>query len=280
MIRRRALPAAVVAVALIALAAILTLQSQVDSARDAQLKLANMNTALTELQFLPFQAELKKKGSGDVALRIAEDKREVAAVMMGLREGTSATTLDSLTAPLRKNYAALQGIYGIVSSGAGVQGRAERLAKVAIGSSRRIDRTLAVASLEYQNNASSAEVKSKVGSAATIALLLIAFLFLYRRSSRARSRAEELARENGDLASTDALTRLGNRRALIDDLLARLAEKEGRGELVLALFDLDGFKQYNDTFGHPAGDSLLARLGRRLLDAVAGHGHRISDGRR
>jgi diguanylate cyclase (GGDEF)-like protein len=41
---------------------------------------------------------------------------------------------------------------------------------------------------------------------------------------------------------------------------------------VLALFDLDGFKAYNDTFGHPAGDALLARLGERLEAAVRGHG--------
>ena len=33
---------------------------------------------------------------------------------------------------------------------------------------------------------------------------------------------------------------------------------------MLALFDLDGFKHYNDTFGHPAGDVLLARLGANL----------------
>jgi diguanylate cyclase (GGDEF)-like protein/putative nucleotidyltransferase with HDIG domain len=40
----------------------------------------------------------------------------------------------------------------------------------------------------------------------------------------------------------------------------------------LVLFDLDGFKGYNDTFGHPAGDALLARLGRALSEAVMGCG--------
>ncbi|HWC39034.1 MAG TPA: HD domain-containing phosphohydrolase, partial [Acidimicrobiales bacterium] len=41
---------------------------------------------------------------------------------------------------------------------------------------------------------------------------------------------------------------------------------------VLALFDLDGFKDYNDRFGHHLGDALLARFGRRLADTVHGNG--------
>ena len=38
------------------------------------------------------------------------------------------------------------------------------------------------------------------------------------------------------------------------------------------MFDLNGFKRYNDTFGHPAGDELLARLGKRLRQAIGGDG--------
>jgi diguanylate cyclase (GGDEF)-like protein len=45
------------------------------------------------------------------------------------------------------------------------------------------------------------------------------------------------------------------------------------GSLSIGIFDLDGFKNYNDTFGHPAGDSLLAHLGHQLVEAMAGQGH-------
>ena len=66
------------------------------------------------------------------------------------------------------------------------------------------------------------------------------------------------------LALTDPLTGLGNRRRLMEDL--SLACRSGRaGERwALVLYDLNGFKRYNDTFGHPAGDALLARLSDKL----------------
>jgi diguanylate cyclase (GGDEF)-like protein/putative nucleotidyltransferase with HDIG domain len=73
-------------------------------------------------------------------------------------------------------------------------------------------------------------------------------------------------------ATTDALTGLGNRRALVEDL-DRAADDAATGGLhVLALFDLDGFKAYNDAFGHPAGDALLARLGRNLTTMLGSAG--------
>jgi two-component system cell cycle response regulator len=68
-------------------------------------------------------------------------------------------------------------------------------------------------------------------------------------------------------AVTDALTGLGNRRALELELTTRLAEQPCR-PFVLAFYDLDGFKTYNDTFGHQAGDVLLARLGARAAAAL------------
>ena len=88
-----------------------------------------------------------------------------------------------------------------------------------------------------------------------------------------------LFKQNGELikvthreANTDALTGLGNRRALLGAL-----EQAGRPDAdpsVLVLFDLDGFKSYNDAFGHPAGDVLLQRLGQRLAASAAELGGR------
>jgi diguanylate cyclase (GGDEF)-like protein len=70
-------------------------------------------------------------------------------------------------------------------------------------------------------------------------------------------------------ATTDALTGLGNRRALTTDLDAAVASGE---PALLLLFDLNGFKGYNDAFGHPAGDALLQRLGNCLRGAVGDAG--------
>jgi two-component system, cell cycle response regulator len=73
-------------------------------------------------------------------------------------------------------------------------------------------------------------------------------------------------------ALTDALTGLGNRRALLHDLARRMRVADDADPVVLALFDLDGFKHYNDCYGHPAGDDLLVRLGAHLARRVDGHG--------
>ncbi len=72
------------------------------------------------------------------------------------------------------------------------------------------------------------------------------------------------ARRHEYQAITDALTGLGNRRKLLADLDYALAASNGATPTMLVIFDLDGFKSYNDTFGHPAGDLLLTRLGNRL----------------
>jgi diguanylate cyclase (GGDEF)-like protein len=76
-------------------------------------------------------------------------------------------------------------------------------------------------------------------------------------------------RELETQATTDALTGLGNRRKLLTDLQRSVRGARANEPVVLTLFDLNGFKNYNDTFGHPAGDALLLRLGNALAAAVA-----------
>jgi diguanylate cyclase (GGDEF)-like protein len=97
---------------------------------------------------------------------------------------------------------------------------------------------------------------------ATLILAMVRMLLAFRdnQSMLAASRTEAL---------TDALTGLGNRRRLLSDLADAL---EGRQPTLLVGYDLDGFKSYNDAFGHPAGDALLARLGGKLRDAIGGTG--------
>jgi diguanylate cyclase (GGDEF)-like protein len=87
------------------------------------------------------------------------------------------------------------------------------------------------------------------------------------------ARAEQLAGERTtamELAFTDTLTGLYNRR-YADDLLKRLASEATRGRpfSVLAL-DLDGLKRINDTLGHATGDRVIARIAEILRQQLRG----------
>lgn len=68
---------------------------------------------------------------------------------------------------------------------------------------------------------------------------------------------------------TDRLTGLGSQARMQMDLEAR--ERTPDRPLTVLLLDLNGFKHYNDTFGHPAGDKMLGMLGKRLGVAMEAH---------
>ena len=98
---------------------------------------------------------------------------------------------------------------------------------------------------------------------ATIACVLVRLGLAFRDNGRLL----DLTRSE---AITDALTGLGNRRRLLTDLERHCELGQKAAPTLLVIYDLDGFKGYNDSFGHPAGDALLARLGRKLESAVEG----------
>ncbi len=107
-------------------------------------------------------------------------------------------------------------------------------------------------------------VLALVLAVATLGSVVIRLAITFRENRR----LFELTRYE---AISDALTGLGNRRKLLTELERVLATADEHDPWLLVVFDLDGFKGYNDAFGHPAGDALLQHLGSRLA-TVPGEG--------
>ncbi|HET9675991.1 MAG TPA: GGDEF domain-containing protein [Solirubrobacterales bacterium] len=111
---------------------------------------------------------------------------------------------------------------------------------------------IALVVMQYFNHASA--LTTVLWSATMLAVIVRLAL-----SSRENKRLLEQVR-------TDRLTGLGSQARLQMDLEIR--ERSPAEPLTLILLDLNGFKRYNDTFGHPEGDKLLATLGEQLRAAV------------
>lgn len=263
--------------ALVSIASVVELQKRADAGRDAQVTLAKAEAELGALQELPWDADPEKGEAAGVRLQMQASEQRIEQALAELGKRSPLAELPRAAAAFRSNLAALERLRAHVSEQrfdrAGAWNSiAEQRADVAAGAFH-------AAGVGYEARAEKALRQATIGSAIAILALMAAFGFFYRRSVRARSGAERLARENERLLAatreeslTDALTGLRNRRALVDDLVAQMPEAAPDAQLALALFDLDGFKEYNDAFGHPAGDSLLARLGERLATTIEGIG--------
>jgi diguanylate cyclase (GGDEF)-like protein/PAS domain S-box-containing protein len=95
------------------------------------------------------------------------------------------------------------------------------------------------------------------------------FLCVIRDVTERKRMEDELTQLNRrltQLAATDGLTGLTNRRTF-DGFLRR--EYEAREEIAVLLLDIDNFKGYNDTYGHQAGDRCLQAVAKAIGDATA-----------
>ncbi len=101
-------------------------------------------------------------------------------------------------------------------------------------------------------------------AAMTIGITLIRTILTFRENSSIAARIQVLS-------VTDPLTHLWNRRKLLTDLESAIRSGADHPHL-LVLYDLNGFKRFNDLFGHPAGDALLARIAAKLAEAVGDAG--------
>jgi diguanylate cyclase len=105
-----------------------------------------------------------------------------------------------------------------------------------------------------------------VGSCALVVALLQLRLIAERyRHNLGRI---EMQHKMKQLANTDMLTNLPNRRSFFAEVERCLQRENGTRSFAVALLDLDGFKQINDRLGHQAGDRLLQAVAERLSQHV------------
>jgi diguanylate cyclase (GGDEF)-like protein len=259
-----------------ALATIVHLTQNSNASVSEQIRLGSVARGLTALQDVPFRARPSNGGTAAGARRrMQAGIRRFWANYAVLEDGTAPGRRRGLTRLAHSYFATLHQIYLVGISPAGYGRAADRLGAVSARRLARIQAVIREAGRVDAARARRADEEAELGTGAAIAIVFAAFAYFNRRSTRAQGEANRLAEENGRLlrasheeARTDPLTGMRNRRALVADLTDVLSRPDCGGH-ILVLFDLDGFKQYNDTFGHPAGDLLLQRLGARLAAAVA-----------
>jgi diguanylate cyclase (GGDEF)-like protein len=276
--RSQMLLIAVVMLGLGAAGAITVLEQRANSARRAQAQVAAIGFDVVSLENAPISADQAAKGS--LAQARAAVDRDSASISSGLRSliaaGAPPPMLLRVQAAVGDSESVVEEIFRIGGGRANAAQLKRDLPRiVAVVGALQVRGAAALGLLKqagriYSARATNAETDAVIGTAVTILLLLGVFVLVYRRATGARAENARLLVASRDEAITDPLTGIGNRRAFKRDLERILPEANSDNELLVAMFDLDGFKQYNDTFGHAAGDALLTRLAGRLQVAAGG----------
>ena len=130
---------------------------------------------------------------------------------------------------------------------------------------RALDGTLAERAMRAAEDSGAAAERARWALVAFSGLSLLVALLLANSLGKALDDSAQLMKKLAELARVDGLTSLPNRRAWDEELIKGLhrARRTTR-PCAIALLDLDHFKRYNDTHGHPAGDALLRDTAQSL----------------
>ncbi|MDX6522229.1 MAG: hypothetical protein QOJ31_941 [Gaiellales bacterium] len=253
---------------LLALGGVTLFQSRADDTRKAQVVIAQMRIESGNLLAIAFNPALAAKSSTPNQVQTGPEMSKAKlvfnnslATLKGLGHSGTPVQIDVLS---REYFRFIDQTVILVGNGNSAQaamnlGKAEQPGGIQAQLTAAFDQ----ADDRYGANAVKSRTAARIGAVVAILFLLASFTIVFHGSAKARRRTYLDS-------TTDALTGLGNRRKLFADVeVGDSAERETR---TVGIFDLDGFKSYNDTFGHPAGDALLARLGNRLSDAVGDRG--------
>jgi diguanylate cyclase (GGDEF)-like protein len=247
---------------------------EVETAQKVKDELYRLRTQVVDLRAA---ARLgARTGDASAFASIERRAREVEGSLAELErqasEGTLLLSMDSLRASTRMLIVHARSVPAArtgVDSASRLAEEADRLAGEATAA---LDRSLA-AQTRHIELRTEAQLKLNeglrryiavvlLGSFAMLAVLLLAYRRAQGRERRAQQRIEHLAH-------FDMVTGLPNR-ALLADRIAQETARARRNSLgfALLLFDLDGFKSVNDTWGHAAGDRVLALVAERARQCV------------
>jgi diguanylate cyclase (GGDEF)-like protein len=274
------LVAAVVAVALACVLSVQHLRANADDAQRKAVAALNLAHSVEQLNGLEWQAVAQSRLSGEnsetaaglisalpvLARRATGDDGGVAQGPHG-----SAATVDRYRQAVKEEFALL---------GAGEAARARAVDRSRVDpTATSLKATLATSTAAAVRLAATQSRNADRLSLVIVILGATLGMFLFWRLERGlatrhhAAMLSENAHELREQASQDVLTGLPNRRQLLADLAHVIDEQY---PVALIFFDLDGFKTYNDRFGHSQGDLLLARLGKRMaVAATEGGAYRL-----
>ncbi len=254
---------------LVAFGAVFQFERTVDETRRAQVVIAEMRNQQGDVISVAFAAATAAgavPSPAETKLRLVAAQGPVNASVVSLAAIGRSDAPAKIALLTKRFYALADRLAVLVANGESTEAALEfGKAQQPAGIQGQLNAEMTLADLHYGQEAARARKVATFGSLLAIVFLLTAFTIAFQRSVRARKRSDEVS-------MTDALTGLGNRRKLFADMERTTSGLERGQTVTIGIFDLDGFKAYNDAFGHPAGDALLTRLGHRLTAAIGENG--------